>query len=132
MRGFGQALRRLPTPVSYGLVLLIIAGAITAVVIQLWPDKPSRQDTVDRSVYRRCTLCGQTYEDAEKDLVDKGMLDPIEHSELMPQGKRCTKCGRDGLETAFKCPKDGTIFGRAVTARSAPTCPKCRWSPYSR
>lgn len=134
MSGLRQALGRLPAPVSYGIVSLVIAGAAIAVVIQLWPEKPgqSRQNMAGGSICRQCTLCGQTYEDSKQDLVAKGMLDPIEHSELTPQGQRCAKCGRGGLQIAFKCPKDGTIFVRSGASRSPPTCPKCQWNPYSR
>lgn len=132
MSRLGEALRRLPAPLSYGIVFAVLAGAAVAIGIQLRPARPVAKERAARMVYCKCAHCGHVLEAAAKELADKGIVDPIEQSTVTQSGKRCPKCGRDGLDIAFKCPKDGTVFLFGRQPGRTLGCPKCGWNPYSR
>ncbi len=132
MSRLGDALRRVPAPISYGIVAIVLAGATVAIVMQLRPAKPMAEEDPARVVYCKCALCGHVVEASAAELTEKGILDPIEGSTLTASGKRCPKCGRNGLDTAFKCPKDGTVFLFGRRPGRVQGCPKCGWNPYSR
>lgn len=132
MSRLGEALRRVPAPVSYGIVCIVLVGAVVAIVMQLRPAASVTQQDAVGVVYCKCSQCGHVIEGLPVELADKGILDPVEKSTLTDSGKRCPKCGRsNALDVAFKCPKDGEVFLLKRQAGRAQGCPKCGWNPYS-
>ena len=131
MSKIAEAFRRLPPPVSYGLVSMVIVVAAVAIVLQLRPTKPAARTTAEQAIYRKCSQCGQVLEGTAKDLAAKGLVDPIERSTLTDAGRLCQKCNRNTLEFAFKCPKDGTVFVLLPRVAQSRVCPKCGWSPFA-
>ncbi|MGQ9651852.1 MAG: hypothetical protein ACUVXJ_17245 [Phycisphaerae bacterium] len=132
MNRLGEALRRLPAPVSYGIVCIVLVGAAVAIVMQLRPATSVTQQDAGRIIYCKCSQCGHVVEGSAMELADKGILDPVEKSTLTDSGKRCPQCGRNALDVAFKCPKDGEVFLLKRQAGRTLGCPKCGWNPYAR
>ena len=114
------------------VVEAVVLAAIS-LVIQLPPGNPVAQGIARRRmVYCKCVQCGYVVEGAAGELVEKGVLDPVERSTLTESGRRCSECDRNSPDITFKCPKDGTVFLFGRQAGQSYGCPKCGSNPYSR
>jgi len=126
-----------PPRVIYALVA---AGIVIAVIVLYSQFRPGRTPQVSAShaeglgpvLVRQCTSCKKVFECSMDEAHAKGYLD-IEGIRLVDKGKTCPACGKDTLEIAQKCPRDGTVFIPDLSQgpdSKAARCPKCGWNPY--
>jgi Zn finger protein HypA/HybF involved in hydrogenase expression len=79
------------------VAVLVIAGSASFVVYRQWTSE-SREAALstpeDTVTVCRCTHCGNTFGRKTVQLLERHELDPLEHSTLRGEARKCPQCGQ--------------------------------------
>ena len=137
MTSMRERIQNLPPVVSYGVVTVIVLGAVVSIVMKGRNDQSLPPAIAERMVYRQCAGCGHIEENKFAELVEKRWIAADQALGPRGEGARCPQCQRDQMIFVLKCPSDGAVFnyygelhrGYEDTP-DASVCPKCQWNPF--
>ena len=118
MTSMRERIQNLPPVVSYGVVTVIVLGAVVSIVMKGRNDQSLPPAIAERMVYRQCAGCGHIEENKFAELVEKRWIAADQALGPRGEGARCPQCQRDQMIFVLKCPSDGAVFQLLITMES--------------